>query len=87
MTPSQTHLSIATTRRVNALYFRLKLNAFITKFCKNVRCLCGEHISNTHIIFECSIVKPFLPTFCEQSVETVFKNPKLPLLNVYCTTH
>ena len=63
-----------TSRRVIALLFRIKLNAFFTKFSKNVTCLCGKHITNTHIIFECQIVKTFLPPFSENSLDKVFNN-------------
>jgi len=86
MTP-QIDSRFITVRRVHSLYFRMNLNAFLTKFCKHVRCLCGDHISNTHIIFECPIVKPFLLTFSEQSLENIFENSKLTLAIVRCLLH
>jgi len=87
MAPSQIDSLFITVRRVNSLYFRMKLNAFLTKFCKHVRCPCGDHISNTHIIFECPIVKPFLPKFCEQSLGNVFENSKLAFAIARCLLH
>ena len=75
--PVKTNSSFIIARRIKSLLFRIKLNAFVTKFSKNVRCLCGESISSTHIIFECQSVTPFLPTFSEHSLEKVFDNFKL----------
>jgi len=69
--------NISTARRVNSLFYRIKLNAFVTKFSRNSKCLCGENISNTHIIFECKNTKAFLPQFSENSLRSIFNNLNL----------
>lgn len=73
---SNIHSNAFRERQLKALFFRIRLNAFITKFSKNVKCLCGEGISNTHV-FECQNLKPYLPAFPENSIEQVLDNVKL----------
>ena len=74
---SKTYSNIVSARRVYALFFRMKLNAFITKFSKGVKCLCGQRITSFHIVFQCRRVKHFLPSFSEHSLESIFKNFEL----------
>ena len=37
------------------------LNAWKTKFCKNIICMCSEPLSIEHLLFHCDTLKPFLP--------------------------
>ena len=40
-------------RYINSLLYKLRLNSWSTKFCKDVFCVCGNNISVNHILFEC----------------------------------
>jgi len=73
------HTNAVKERQLKALFFRIRLNAFTTKFSKDVKCLCGEYISNTHIILECEKLKPHLPAFSENSIEQILNNVKLTI--------
>ena len=42
------------TRRISSLALRLYLNAWRTKFCKDIFCDCKEKITLDHIIFKCT---------------------------------
>ena len=41
------------TRRISSLALRLYLNAWRTKFCKDIFCSCKEIITLDHVIFNC----------------------------------
>jgi len=49
------------SRHIISLAFRLYLNAWKTKYCKNVTCLCKNNISINHILKECTEIKKYLP--------------------------
>ena len=49
------------SRHEISLAFRLMLNAWKTKFCKNIICMCSEPLSIEHLLFHCDTLKPFLP--------------------------
>jgi len=44
---------ISFSRNISSLIYRLRLNCWKTKFCKNIKCSCLEDISVHHILFEC----------------------------------
>ena len=48
-------------RLVTSLIFRLRTNSLKTKFSKDVNCICGQHISLSHILYNCGDVRKFLP--------------------------
>lgn len=49
-------------RKISSLICRLRLNAWKTKYCKNVVCICSMPISLNHVIFQCPAMKQFLKT-------------------------
>ena len=45
---------ISFSRNLSSLIYRLRLNCWKTKFCKNIKCSCLEDISvHNNILFEC----------------------------------
>ena len=44
-------------RILNSLIFRIRLDAFKTKYSKNVSCICGKQITPYHILFQCNGMK------------------------------
>lgn len=66
-------------RHFMSIYYRLKLNAFKTKYSTSVSCLCGQNITSTHVLFECPQLKNFLPAFSEDNLNSVFLNDELAL--------
>ena len=40
-------------RKLSCLIYKLQLNTWKTKFCKDVKCICGQLISIHHIIYGC----------------------------------
>ena len=48
-------------RNISSLLHKLVLNAFKTKFCKHVKCLCQGKLSAEHILFDCPELISFLP--------------------------
>ena len=66
-------------KHFQSVFYRLKLNAFKTKYISTVRCLCGHTISSAHLLFECLPLKHFLPSFSENSLDKVFSNSELAL--------
>ena len=49
-------------RKDTSLAFRLMLNAWRTKYCYEVKCLCKKDISINHIMIECQQFKHYLPS-------------------------
>ena len=49
-------------RLITSLFYRFRLDALKTKFCQNVKCICGENLDITHIIFRCQPLRQFLPS-------------------------
>ena len=45
------------SRNIDSLIFKLQLNTWRTKYCKFVNCICGQHFSIKHAIFECPKLK------------------------------
>ena len=45
------------SRRITSLAFRLFLNAWSTKYCKEIQCTCKEKITIEHIVFHCKDLK------------------------------
>ena len=43
-------------RHLSKLIYKLKLNAWNTKFSQNVVCVCTQHISVNHLFFECPVL-------------------------------
>ena len=74
---TKAYTNIIRGRQVKNLFFRIRMNAFVTKFSKNVQCLCGESISNAHVMFDCQNMKPYLPTIPHNSLEEVLNDVKL----------
>ena len=54
-------------RLICSIVFRLKLDAPRTKFCKNVKCVCGGEFSRNHILFNCKNVFQVLPVSFKDS--------------------
>ena len=41
------------SREIECLIHRLRLNSLKTKYCKDVRCMCGKSISVNHLLINC----------------------------------
>jgi ribonuclease HI len=48
-------------RNILCMINRFRLNAFKTKFSSKVECVCGENFKLEHILFQCKVLKSFLP--------------------------
>ena len=70
-------LKLYNQRNVTSLLYRLKLDAFKTKFSKNITCLCGERISSGHILSQCEDLKPFLPNIPKYSFQKIISDHKI----------
>ena len=68
------HYRISRLRQIVSLVYRIKLNAFKTKFVKGIRCCCGREISCSHILFECKDLKPVLPHIPVTSLTNVLND-------------
>jgi ribonuclease HI len=53
-------------RHLSKLIYKLKLNAWNTKFSQNVVCVCSQQISVKHIFFECPVL---LKLYAEKSLK------------------
>ena len=56
MTPAINLIQKSTTRKINSLMFRLRLNAYKVKYVKTVKCLCGAIINTEHILLHCPVI-------------------------------
>ena len=77
------HSSIYYSRRVTSVIFCIRLNALRTKYCKNVLCPCGKHLSLDHVLFDCQFMLQFLPSGfkdCSGSTMTFDEIKNNPLL-------
>ena len=55
---------------IKTLAHRLALNAWKTKYCQDVTCICKERLSINHIIKDCNAMKTFIPNnLDEQDVQ------------------
>ena len=59
-----------------SLAYRWKLNAFRTKYSKNVSCVCGNLISRKHIL-NCVDLKRHLPSIQNVPINSVFAQSSL----------
>ena len=41
------------SREIRSLLHRMRLNSLRTKFCKNIRCMCGETLGVGHLLINC----------------------------------
>ena len=57
-------------RLVTSLVFRIRTNSLKTKFSKNANCICGRHISLSHILYNCQGIRTFLPHTFKSSVSS-----------------
>ena len=64
--------NVHTFKYFMSIFYRLKLNAFKTKYSKMVKCLCGQKITASHILFDCLFLKRFLPVLSGHCMNTVF---------------
>ena len=71
-------------RAITTLIFKIKLNAFKTKFSKNVTCLCGNRISTQHILFDCKILQNRLPHIRALSMKDICSNQTLLITVANC---
>ena len=55
------HTTIYYSRLITNVFCRVRLNALKTKFCKCVKCICGEQFTLYHCLFHCVKVRAFLP--------------------------
>ena len=76
---SHKNLGLYNRRNTLSLVYRFKLNAFKTKFSKNVNCICGDKITNSHILFHCASLKPLLPDVRSYPLEQILSEPSLLL--------
>ena len=54
----KTHFeSLPCTRKIEILIYKLRLNAWNTKFSKDVTCICAKRISVHHLLFECPVLR------------------------------
>ena len=44
-------------RQIEVIIYKLRLNAWNTKYCKNVSCSCSDVITVHHILFDCPVLK------------------------------
>ena len=58
------------------LAYRWKLNSFRTKYNKKVKCICGNNISNQHIL-QCVNLKRYLISISNEDYNTVFTHNNL----------
>ena len=49
-------------RKETSLAFRLMLNSWRIKYCKDIKCICKKEITLHHLIIECQKMKQHLPT-------------------------
>ena len=55
---------------------RWKLNAFKTKYVKNVVCVCGNKITPVHIV-TCNEMKNIIPVLKQNTVQAIFQSSAL----------
>ena len=69
-------------RYITSLIHRFRLNAFRTKYCKNIKCACGNELSVKHLLKECPNVKRLI---YEHSAELglLSRSPTEVILNDY----
>ena len=60
-----------------SVFFKLKLNAFKTKYVSSVKCPCGHSITSSHILFDCLPLRCFLPNFSKKCLNSIFSNMDL----------
>ena len=63
-----------TGRKIQSLMFKWKLDAFKTKYNRNVFCLCGNQITNIHII-SCIKMVEHIPSLSMNTPENIFNSP------------
>ena len=71
------HGNLRFSRTIVSLIYRFKLNAFKTKYIKNITCIFGENITNVHIVFHCKQLKSFLPELSDYSLDQILSNLQL----------
>ena len=52
------HSILSYPRNLSCLIYKIRLNAWKSKFSKNVECACGHPINILHILFNCPILLP-----------------------------
>ena len=72
---SKTLKQFPASRSIQSLMYRWKLDAFKTKYTRNIVCLCGKKITHSHIL-SCVRVKRHIPTL-SQKVSDIFASPSL----------
>ena len=65
------------TRQIISICHRVKLNAFKTKFSKNVQCICGGPLTSIHVVFECHLLKTHLPNLHYDTFKGVLEDSAL----------
>ena len=45
------------SRQLSSLMFKIRLNAFKTKFSKDIKCICGHQVSIKHLLLQCPNIK------------------------------
>ena len=78
---------VCTQRNILSLIYRFKLNAFKRKFSKDTNCICGDKITNSHILFHCEHLKPFLPVIPNHPLEQILSNPSLMWDIIFALIH
>ena len=80
-------------RLVTSLIFRLRTNSLKTKFSKNANCICGQHISLSHILFNCQDVRKLLPhsftskVFAEENLQDILSDSEVIIELVEALLH
>ena len=49
--------SLSSSRSNDAIIYKIRLNAWNTKYSKNITCTCSEPITIHHLVFDCPVLK------------------------------
>ena len=72
-------VSLHMCRSITSLFYRVKLDSYITKFSKNVTCPCGQRFINHHILLECPAFQSILPSFDQTPLSDILCDSALIL--------
>ena len=62
-------------RRFVSTFYRLKLDAFRTKYSSTTKCVCGKtRITRHHVLYECLTLRAYLPSLSGMSLVDVFSD-------------
>ena len=67
-----------TNRQIVTLSYRWKLDAFRTKYVKNITCVCNAPLIRDHIL-KCKLLRPYLPELDIATPNVLFSSCQLLL--------